>query len=86
MPTNVSGEFEENITRLEAIVKSLESEETTLDQAVQLFKEGKERARRCEVLLKIAQDTINSPDELAAPAAASKLQASAREPTDELPF
>jgi exodeoxyribonuclease VII small subunit len=55
-----SGEFETALARLEAIVKQLENEDVTLDRSVELFKEGKDLARRCEVLLKAAQTAIDA--------------------------
>ena len=58
--TQKSGEFESALTRLEAIVKQLETEEVSLDQSVELFKEGKDLARRCEALLKAAQNAIDA--------------------------
>lgn len=53
------GAFEKKIARLEAIVKDLENGETELDRAVALFKEGKNLARECEGLLKVAQEQID---------------------------
>jgi exodeoxyribonuclease VII small subunit len=58
--TQKSGEFETALARLEAIVKQLETEDVSLDLSVELFKEGKELARRCEALLKAAQSTIDA--------------------------
>ena len=58
--TQKSGEFETALARLEAIVKQLETEDVSLDLSVELFKEGKELARRCEGLLKAAQTTIDA--------------------------
>ena len=55
-----SGEFETALARLEAIVKQLEAEEVGLDQSVELFKEGKALARKCETLLKAAQEAIEA--------------------------
>ena len=57
---NKSGEFETALARLEAIVKQLETEEVGLDASVELFKEGKELARKCEALLKTAQSAIDA--------------------------
>ncbi len=53
-----TGEFELAMARLDAIVKRLETESVSLDESVELFKEGKMLAARCDELLKIAQDTI----------------------------
>jgi exodeoxyribonuclease VII small subunit len=58
MAQSKAGEFETNLNRLEDIVKKLEGEDITLDESVKLFREGKELARRCETLLKAAQDSI----------------------------
>jgi exodeoxyribonuclease VII small subunit len=55
-----SGEFETALARLEAIVKQLEGEEVSLDVSVELFREGKDLARRCEALLKEAQGVIEA--------------------------
>jgi len=55
-----SGEFETALARLDAIVKQLETEDVSLDQSVELFKEGKDLARRCEALLKDAQTKIEA--------------------------
>jgi len=55
-----SGEFETALARLEAIVKQLETEDVSLDRSVELFKEGKDLARRCEALLKAAQGAIEA--------------------------
>ena len=53
-------EFETALARLEAIVKQLETEDVSLDRSVDLFKEGKDLARRCETLLKDAQTKIDA--------------------------
>ncbi|MDQ2774261.1 MAG: exodeoxyribonuclease VII small subunit [Acidobacteriota bacterium] len=58
MPDKPSNEFEQSLERLEAIVKELEREDVDLDRAVTLFKEGKDRARQCEELLKSSQAAI----------------------------
>ena len=62
-----SGEFETALARLEAIVKQLEAEDVSLDVSIELFKEGKELARKCETLLKTAQDAIEAANNGAAP-------------------
>ncbi|MBV8074423.1 MAG: exodeoxyribonuclease VII small subunit [Candidatus Eremiobacteraeota bacterium] len=69
---NRSGEFEAALARLEAIVKQLETEEIGLDQSVDLFKEGKDLARKCESLLKAAQNTIEAAND-GAPRAEDRL-------------
>ncbi len=60
MPTNASGEFENALRRLEAIVATLEGESISLDESVALFREGKQLAGQCETLLKNAQTSIEA--------------------------
>jgi exodeoxyribonuclease VII small subunit len=60
MATNVSGEFETALKRLEEIVTKLERENVGLDESVALFKEGKGLAQKCEKLLKTAQTSIEA--------------------------
>jgi exodeoxyribonuclease VII small subunit len=60
MATNVSGEFEAALKRLEEIVGKLERESVGLDESVALFKEGKGLAQKCESLLKDAQTSIEA--------------------------
>jgi exodeoxyribonuclease VII small subunit len=71
MATNVSGEFEEALKRLEEIVGKLERESVALDESVALFKEGKGLAQKCERLLKDAQSSIEAAARGDAPAAAT---------------
>jgi exodeoxyribonuclease VII small subunit len=52
--------FEASLKRLEEIVQQLEGETVSLDQSVALFQEGRELARRCEGLLKTAQEQIDA--------------------------
>jgi len=52
--------FDEKLARLEAIVKQLEGGESSLDDAVRLFKEGKILAAECEALLKGSQEQIDA--------------------------
>ncbi len=54
-----SGEFESSMKRLEEIVGKLDSGEVDLDESVDLFKQGIALSRRCEELLKVAQDQID---------------------------
>ncbi len=54
-----SGEFESSMKRLEEIVAKLDSGEVELDESVELFKQGIALSRRCEELLKVAQDQID---------------------------
>ncbi len=60
MATNVSGEFEDALKRLEEIVATLERENVSLDESVSLFQEGKRLSLRCEQLLKSAQAAIET--------------------------
>ncbi len=59
MSEKQSASFETKLTRLEEIVKLLESPQVTLDDSVKLFREGKDLASECEVLLKDAEATVN---------------------------
>jgi exodeoxyribonuclease VII small subunit len=79
MATNVSGEFETALARLEEIVAKLDGENVGLDQSVALFKEGKVLAQKCERLLKEAQSSIEAAarGDDAAPVAPSARAASA---------
>lgn len=54
------GSFDAKLARLEAIVKTLESGDPSLDDAVKLFKEGKTLAAECEALLKSSQEQIDA--------------------------
>ena len=60
MATSGSGEFEHALARLEEIVAKLEGESVSLDESVELFREGKRLALKCETLLKDAQTSIES--------------------------
>ncbi len=60
MAENKAATFETSLKRLEEIVKELESDAVTLDRSVELFQEGRELARRCEALLRTAQETIDA--------------------------
>jgi len=51
--------FEENIKKLEGIVKELESGEVPLDDAINKFNEASLIARICDKKLKNATDSIN---------------------------
>jgi len=51
--------FEENIKELENIVKSLESGEVLLDDAISKFKEAITIANLCDKKLKEASDSVN---------------------------
>jgi len=45
---------------LEQIVKALETDDTDLERAVALYKEGRDLVGRCESLLKTAQQSIDA--------------------------
>ncbi len=50
--------FEENLEKLEAIVKKLESGEVPLDDAINEFNEAMKLAKKCDEKLKNAEDSI----------------------------
>lgn len=50
--------FEENLTKLEDLVKKLESGENNLDEAVKLYQEGIALAKICHEELKQAEEVI----------------------------
>ncbi|MDY0023499.1 MAG: exodeoxyribonuclease VII small subunit [Candidatus Izemoplasmatales bacterium] len=50
--------FEENLEKLEELVKKLESGENSLDEAVKLYQEGIQLAKLCHEELKTAEETI----------------------------
>lgn len=81
MTQSKAGEFETSLQRLEEIVRALEGDQITLDESVKLFREGKELARRCEALLKAAQDSIEVAARGEPDGAAPRERAD-----DELPF
>ena len=47
--------FEENMTRLEQIVRTLEKGDAPLEDSLKLFQEGTELVRNCQKLLDEAQ-------------------------------
>jgi exodeoxyribonuclease VII small subunit len=51
--------FEENIKKLEGIVKELETGEVPLDMAIEKFTEACSIAKICDTKLKNATDSIN---------------------------
>ncbi len=51
--------FEENIKKLESIVKELENGEVPLDDAINKFTEASNIAKICDEKLKNATDSIN---------------------------
>jgi len=60
MAENKAATFETSLKRLEEIVHQLEGDAVSLDRSVELFQEGRELARRCESMLKTAQETIDA--------------------------
>lgn len=52
--------FEENLEKLEAIVKNLESGEIPLDDAIDSFNEAMKLAKVCDEKLKNAEEKVNS--------------------------
>ena len=47
--------FEQNMERLEQIVRAMERGDVALDESLKLFQEGTELVRRCEKLLENAK-------------------------------
>jgi len=68
MADDKSASFEGRLQRLEAIVRTLESDDTDLERAVNLYAEGKDLVALCEDQLKAAQQRIEAVN--APPAAA----------------
>ena len=56
--TELPPSFEERITRLEAIVESLEQGEAPLEESMRLFEEGAELARACQGQLEAAKERV----------------------------
>lgn len=52
------GEFERSLTRLEEVVKRLESAELSLDEAMKLFEEGVKLSRDCQKQLEEAEGRV----------------------------
>ena len=50
--------FEENLSRLEEIVKGLEDESLTLEKSVKLYEEGVKLAGKCSLELEAAERKI----------------------------
>jgi len=51
--------FEQNLQRLEQIVRAMERGEVPLDESLKLFQEGTELVRNCTKLLDEAQLQVN---------------------------
>jgi exodeoxyribonuclease VII small subunit len=88
MAENKAATFETSLKRLEEIVHQLEGDTVSLDRSVELFQEGRELARRCELMLKTAQETIDAAVAGTPPAALGKASAApaAELLDDEIPF
>lgn len=54
--------FEKDLSRLNEIVKELESSDLTLDRSLELYKEGVELSVRCKKTLEEAKLTIKQMD------------------------
>jgi exodeoxyribonuclease VII small subunit len=75
--------FEQKLTRIDEIVKELESGQVELQRATELFKEGKVLTRECETLLKRAQEQV---DEANAQPATADGESADLDLDDEPPF
>ncbi len=76
------GEFEKSLTRLEEVVKRLESTDLSLDEAMKLFEEGVKLSRDCQKQLEEAEGRV----EILLKKADGKMQAEPFETKeDELP-
>jgi exodeoxyribonuclease VII small subunit len=52
------GDFEKSLTRLEEVVKRLESAELSLDEAMKYFEEGVKLSRECQKQLEEAEGRV----------------------------
>jgi exodeoxyribonuclease VII small subunit len=52
------GDFEKSLTRLEEVVKRLESTDLSLDEAMKLFEEGVKLSRECQKQLEEAEGRV----------------------------
>ena len=50
--------FEENMIRLEQIVRAMEKGDAPLEESLKLFKEGTELVKNCEMLLENAEQEV----------------------------
>jgi exodeoxyribonuclease VII small subunit len=73
------GGFEKSLTRLEEVVKRLESTELSLDDAMGLFEEGVELSQECQKQLEEAEGRV----EILLKRADGKTAAKPFEPEDE---
>ena len=51
-------DFEKSLTRLEEVVRKLESPQLSLDEAMKLFEEGVELSRECQKQLEEAEGRV----------------------------
>ena len=51
--------FEENIQRLEQIVRAMEQGDIALEQSLKLFREGTDLVRKCQEMLDKAELEVN---------------------------
>jgi len=73
------GDFEKSLTRLEEVVKCLESPDLSLDEAMKLFEEGVKLSRDCQKQLEEAEGRV----EILLKKADGKIAAEPYEPEDE---
>lgn len=59
MKKNENLNFEESLSKLEAIVKDLENGNVPLDEAINKFNEAMILAKNCDEKLKSAEESIN---------------------------
>jgi exodeoxyribonuclease VII small subunit len=72
-------DFERSLTRLEEVVRKLESPQLSLDEAMKLFEEGVELSRECQKQLEEAEGRV----EILLKKADGKLSAEPFEPEAE---
>jgi len=72
-------EFERSLTRLEEVVRKLESPQLSLDESMKLFEEGVELSRECQKQLEEAEGRV----EILLKKADGKLAAEVFEPEGE---
>lgn len=77
--TQRKGEFEKSLTRLEEVVKRLESTDLSLDEAMKLFEEGVKLSRECQKQLEEAEGRV----EILLKKADGKIAAEPFDPEDE---
>jgi exodeoxyribonuclease VII small subunit len=73
------GDFEKSLTRLEEVVKRLESADLSLDEAMKLFEEGVKLSRDCQKQLEEAEGRV----EILLKKTDGKMAAEPFEPEDE---